>query len=53
MPEEASVTFDLYSVRSNYERENPCAFTECVTYITKYMSSTGIIMNFGRLRDIL
>ena len=28
-------------------------FTECVTYITKYMSSSGIIMNFGRLRDIV
>ena len=28
-------------------------FTEYVTYITKYMSSMGIIMNFGRLRDIL
>ena len=28
-----------------------CTFTECVTYITKYMSSTGIIRNFGRLAD--
>ena len=30
-----------------------CTFVECVTYVTKYMSSTGIIKNFGRLRDIL
>ena len=29
-----------------------CTFMECVTYITKYMNSTGIIMNFERLRDI-
>ena len=27
-------------------------FTECVTYITKYVSSTGI-MNFGRVWAIL
>ena len=24
-----------------------CTFTECVTYITKHVSLTGIIMNFG------
>ena len=30
-----------------------CTFTESITYITKYMSSTGIIRNFGRLRDVL
>ena len=30
-----------------------CTLTECITYIMKYMSLTGIIMNFGRLRDIL
>ena len=29
-----------------------CMFTECVTYIMKYVSSTGIIMNFGILQDI-
>ena len=28
-----------------------CTFTEYITYITKYMSSTGIIRNFGRLAD--
>ena len=30
-----------------------CMFTEYATYIMKYMSSMGIIMNFGRLRDVL